>query len=1237
MLSLARYLGVSDAEEEELMTLENLEVPGSCEWLLAKASFLKWRDASFGTDSSSVDLPARIRGLAIDQRQHQSHHNPRIFWLTGAPGSGKSVIAAHVVRHLQMEGRQCQFYFLKHADKSKQNLSGLLKSLAWQMACHDVALRQSLLTMQQQDELTAETNDIRAIWRQLFTQRILLTNFQQRQYWIIDALDEAHGGAELLPLLAKLPDNLPISIFFTSRRDQILEKRLPKSHVVTEHVEIADTLKDIRLLLEDSREDLPVSDEAAEDLIEKLVQKSQGSFLWTRLILQKLETTWSEEAIESALETIPDGLRGMYLKILEDMAQNDEFNRTLAQSILRWVVCGGRSLTTVELQEAIRLDIGQRVPKLEKMLEGICGQLVVIDDHDKVQMVHDTARDFLLDPDLDSEFAIDKAATHQHLASVCLRHLLEDSKAPINRRTLHPFTEPTGQALREYASLYFSEHIAKSPPVESQMLMTQLEGFLETEVLNWIEYITSETKDLSLLTQAGKNLKSYVEHRMDFQSPLSRELKTIEEWAVDLIRLVTVFGREILKQPSAIHHIIPPLCPPNSILRRNFGMPSLGMEVVGQSARGWADRVFSSSFTPNEASSIACCERSYAVGLRDGTVVVYYASTCQEACRFSHSQQVRHLEFAHGRSWLVACGRASMSLWNYESVQMLWNIDLPSEPMALTFTDDDSAILAACKSNEVIQFDTARHVEPVHVPWRSERRPPQKIYLSSEMHTLALVYRNKPIILHDLDDLQRPRLYDVQASVSALAFNAAANMIAVGFFDGQICTIGMWNLREQNRTEVDASHLAVSTDGNTLLVGTNLGSIQVRDFDSLQLMYAINFEDDEIVSLAFASNSLRFLDIRRDEFNVWEPSALFRRKEATDGTTGEDFSSYSTAPSQLVHVYTQTDKSPITAIAVDHKGDFVLCGNEDGTVAIYETVRGKLVKELFKNKTAVMLLYWNSEIEISVCSDNSSRISVHRISQAQTRSSTGTRLFWQPRQFLDLKLDEPVRHISVTRDAKYLLVSTLSSDRLWTLDGERMINLDREQGIPRSPSQKWAIHPRSLRRIFNIDHAEVKLIRWRDNNDQPETMSHLVKPQEHIGHHSREIEVHVVRFADDAWAAYDTRPTTLPVVWTGPYSSSSKSNAVAVNLFGYFNQVIWQIATIIGMYRSHLVFLNVDNWICTIRLDDVAGQERMKHHFPVPHCWQTSSRSIIATVSVRGHVIIARGDELAIVKRGLSL
>ena len=128
MRILATYLEIFDTEDEDFARREQRKILGSCEWLLKDSSFVRWRDRDV-LDSSNYD-------------------RCQVYWLSGDPGCGKMFLATHVISHLRDRSCDSSFYFLKHGDRSKQNLGSLLKAIAYQMARRSASLRRSLLSMQ---------------------------------------------------------------------------------------------------------------------------------------------------------------------------------------------------------------------------------------------------------------------------------------------------------------------------------------------------------------------------------------------------------------------------------------------------------------------------------------------------------------------------------------------------------------------------------------------------------------------------------------------------------------------------------------------------------------------------------------------------------------------------------------------------------------------------------------------------------------------------------------------------------------------------------------------------------------------------------------------------------------------------------------------------------------------------------------------------------------------------------
>jgi hypothetical protein len=181
---------------------------------------------------------------------------------------------------------------------------------------------------------------------------------------------------------------------------------------------------------------LPVDSNAErQELAKKILSKSGGCFLWVRLVLQVLEHIYDETTIETVLEEIPEEMTEFYDRTVELMSKNLR-EKDIAKAILRWSVVCTRPLKTAEFEQALNLDIGANVRSIEKSIKGLCGQLVFVDKSKSVQMVHQTARDYLF-RNQHSEFWIDLGAEHERAAIACLKFLCSDEmKPPRNPRQL---------------------------------------------------------------------------------------------------------------------------------------------------------------------------------------------------------------------------------------------------------------------------------------------------------------------------------------------------------------------------------------------------------------------------------------------------------------------------------------------------------------------------------------------------------------------------------------------------------------------------------------------------------------------------------------------------------------------------------------------------------------------------------------------------------------------------------
>lgn len=251
------FLGVLGKPEDDLANYRDARMTGdSCSWIEAKEYFTRWRD---------------------------EYESPQVLWIRARPAFGKSVLSSYIVDHLTGLGCDCSYFFVTHGHPSKSKLSGLLRSIAYQMALvpGSYEIRERLLTLQQDDD-QFDHGDEQAIWRKVFMAGIFRTNFATPQYWVIDGVDECDHPASLFSLLAKLEILPSLRIVITSRDSNEMTKTSSqlRSRISYEEISVDDTRQDIRIYTEEQVLQLKLEDEfTCHFVTTTILAKSLGCFL----------------------------------------------------------------------------------------------------------------------------------------------------------------------------------------------------------------------------------------------------------------------------------------------------------------------------------------------------------------------------------------------------------------------------------------------------------------------------------------------------------------------------------------------------------------------------------------------------------------------------------------------------------------------------------------------------------------------------------------------------------------------------------------------------------------------------------------------------------------------------------------------------------------------------------------------------------------------------------------------
>jgi WD40 repeat protein len=1220
------------------MLLDDTRMAGSCEWFTSKEDFINW--------------------------QSTCANSPPLIWLSGNAATGKSVLASHVIRHLEAQKLPCSYFFFKHHTTGKSSVGDCLRSLAFQMACSDESARSKLLSLEKDDALW-ERGDERAVWRKLFLRCLFLTGSSQPHFWVIDALDECSNFQSLFPLFSRIPKYL--RIFISSRSTQDIEQGFAGlgELVLHQHICVSDTIEDIRLFIASKMDGFPIGhDENRKILQDRIIAKSAGSFLWVRLVVQELEHTFSEEAIEDVLNEVPPDMNQLYARILASMTKEIR-GTNLARAILTWSVCVSRPLSVHELQYALKLDINETVHNLERSIASICGQLIFVDHSSRVQIIHQTARDFLLQQLQIPQFSIQKKQSHTRLASICLQFLTGDwfknqhlqgqkvtpalyAGASLMKRG-KPDDTRLKSAFADYACHFFSDHLYKSSSQDSSSLGT-LCSFLNKNILSWVEYI-ARTGDLSYLTLTAKNMKAFLERRTKYFPPISREVETVEAWATDLIRVTAKFRTQLLASPSSIYSLIPPICPSDSIIAQTYSARQRGLLIKGLKAQTWDDCLARIDFHCAQTTAVAHGERLFAVGIYNGKIHLYDSVSLQENGIADHHERVKILRFSNEDKLLVSSGLRHVRLWSAVSCNQIWSLTTSCQTLALMFTADDELINIACRDNCIraikafdgVEINCVNLIENGHDDFLGRRtlQSPSLAVFSSDCNMLAVNHRGQPILVFDIENDKLPLSYSREAPISplgpithytvdAMAFNPSPeiNVLIASYGDGELTVYDLWSAEPKHRLyEVFAHSLICSPDGKSLVTGSSRGTIQIFDFggvsgDNLSIIYQIDAHEDGIKALSFSQDSSRFVDIRASQCRIWEPAVLIRKDfdEGSYSDLGQPFP----VSSKRNSVIGNSSTSEITSICCHKDGKTVFGGRQDGAILCYRTVDGGDEGILYSHaiNIGIVALALASAQDLKLISaDESGRLIIKKISNELGHWS-------ECETVADIRFNESIATLLVNPILDRVLMIGENIDVLLDLKGNQICKRE-------SPESRAAIyHPLHPEFFIMLQPRLARLFEWvnfEEVTSQEGIMLERLDESSYTGgavlvstQDSSLIEIRKVM---------GKRASIHLDFWQ---SSEFEANSKVATSTRRFEKLGPRIEHMIDVLGTVLYFLDVDLWVSSVDLRTFSVTQQVKRHFFIPSEWRNSTGRLLMRLTSKHDFVFAKHDEFVVVKRGLE-
>lgn len=358
---------------------------------------------------------------AIEQwRNHKSEienhkSESRLFWLMGAPGVGKSAVAAHLAIH----GREViAVEFCNWQQPGHRHPEQIIRTLAFQIATRLPDYRKLLLTLP--DIAALDRKNAAELFDCLLADPLhhAIDGGRERYLIVIDALDEAGeaGRNPLVELLARHAPRLPdwIGLVVTSRPESNVIAPLQGLNPFPFDTSSAKNLADIRDHL---RHELaaPLQGRAdADRLLGQILEKSEGVFLYVERFCDDLRR--GHLSLDRP-EQFPQGLGGIFHQWFQRQFPDLEKFRQAVRPALRAILAAREPLPVEILQrlfnwqdEELR-DFTRTLGSLFPVAKESNGEVI--------KPCHKSLADWLADESKAGAYFVSVMEGHRTIAAMC--------------------------------------------------------------------------------------------------------------------------------------------------------------------------------------------------------------------------------------------------------------------------------------------------------------------------------------------------------------------------------------------------------------------------------------------------------------------------------------------------------------------------------------------------------------------------------------------------------------------------------------------------------------------------------------------------------------------------------------------------------------------------------------------------------------------------------------------------
>ena len=392
---------------------------------------------------------------------------PACLWLSGVPGTGKSILSSTIIDHLLTLQHQIDvvvYCFLEEGlgrdDFAKHILEVLFRQLQENDAAPDFLLYSLLPEIENTDSPFQ-----REVFQRLLRKLLESIDYQTRTVLVLDGVDKdewikcvildevAHINStrhrsDLVRCLISSREICDYNKHCGRPREINLDNKLDVQRDVLRFAEAR--LANIYPTVTNTKDHLT-------SIAKKICFQGRGNFLWVALVIEGLQGAPSFPEVEKEVQSLPSTIDGLYRRLLQNIPSQEV---VVVQRIFAWLIAANRPLKQPEFAEALAAEPDpQRPPGNGTWVKliGACSPLITITGDNIVRFRHSSVKSYLLSADGTGIWGTSMVEAHAFLARTCLM-LLTPEKDKHSPLPLWPQETGYMSSIKSYAFTNWSFH-----------------------------------------------------------------------------------------------------------------------------------------------------------------------------------------------------------------------------------------------------------------------------------------------------------------------------------------------------------------------------------------------------------------------------------------------------------------------------------------------------------------------------------------------------------------------------------------------------------------------------------------------------------------------------------------------------------------------------------------------------------------------------------------------------------